>query len=192
MERLIIEPPPGEELLAALTTPEEQARAEGFAPRRRREWLGWRALVRRELGAGTRIGYDAAGAPVLPGRAEHLSVSHCRDRIGIMIAPTPCALDIEPLGRRFDRAADRYMTPEERVLSDDPRWAGIVWCAKETLYKAAGRHGLDLCRDLRVTDWDPATGALEGYACGRRIPLCFEQREGCIVVRTRREAPCAE
>lgn len=192
MERLLIEPYPDEELLAALTTPEEQARAEGFAPSRRREWLGWRALVRRELGAGTRIGYDDTGAPLLPGRSEHLSVSHCRDRIGIMIAPNPCALDIEPLDRRFDRAADRYMAPEERALSDDPRWAGIVWCAKEALYKAAGRPGTDFREELRIGSWNPATGAMEGYACGQRIPLCFEQLEGCIVVRTRREAPCAK
>ncbi len=153
---------------AAWTTDEERARARTFRPERRcREWLTWRMLVRRELGRGVRIAYDSAGAPVLPDGEASLGVSHCEGCVVVCLADRPCAVDVEVLTRDFSRAASKYMTSDERMLADDPHWPAVVWCAKETLYKYAGRRELDLLRDLRIERVDPAADFRSGTLVGR-------------------------
>ena len=171
-------PPLTAEESARWTTSEERAAAAGFVSERRRaEFLTWRAVVRRELGDDVGIAYDALGAPVLTNRAVHISVAHCAGRIAVCASPERCAVDIEPATRDFRRAASRYLTPEEEALSDDPLLPGIVWCAKETLYKYAGRRELDFRRDLHVVRLDLAAGTLAG-----RIRLSVSLDEGFILV----------
>ena len=58
-KRLFIEPPMTEAEAAARVTPGERAAAQEFLrERRRREFLTWRAVVRRELGDDVPIAYD--------------------------------------------------------------------------------------------------------------------------------------
>ena len=56
------------------------------------------------------------------------------------------------------------------MLSDDSHWLAVAWCAKETLYKYAGRRELDLLLDLRIEEVDFRTATLVGRICGG-IPL---------------------
>ena len=75
------------------------------------------------------------------------------------------------------------MTPEEEALSDDPLLPGIVWCAKETLYKYAGRRELDFRRDLHVVRLDLAAGTLAGrIGNGEPVRLSVSLDEGFILV----------
>ena len=88
-KRLFIEPPMTEAEAAARVTPGERAAAQEFLrERRRREFLTWRAVVRRELGDDVPIAYDEAGAPVVPGREVHIGVSHCPGRVAVCRAPS--------------------------------------------------------------------------------------------------------
>mgnify|MGYP000225853217 CR=1 FL=1 len=167
---------------ARWTTPEERAEAAAFASERRRaEFLSWRAIVRRELGADVQIAYDELGAPILIDRPIHISVSHCADRIAVCASLNRCAVDIEPETRDFSRAESRYLTPEEKALSDDPFWPGIVWCAKEALYKYSGRRELDFRRDLHIIGF--AAGILTGrIENGEPIGLSVRREDGFILV----------
>lgn len=150
MRRLFVEAPlPFDEALQ-WATDDEIATAGSFATTRREEYLAWRAVIRREIGRDAAIGYNAVGAPVLTNYPYHLAVSHCRGRIAVGISNRPCAVDIEPIDRNFQRILTRYLTPEEQRLSTHPLYPAIAWCAKETLYKYAGRRELDLLRDLRI------------------------------------------
>ena len=82
-----------------------------------------------------------------------------------------------------ERAGSRYLTPEEEALSDDPLLPGIVWCAKETLYKYAGRRELDFRRDLHVVRLDLAAGTLAGrIGNGEPVRLSVSLDEGFILV----------
>ena len=184
IRKLLVEPPMTAGEAARWTTPEERTEAAAFGSERRRaEFLGWRAIVRRELGADVRIGYDAVGAPVLTGSDCPNSVAHCIGRIALCISPERCAVDIEPASRNFSRAESRYMTPSERALSDDPLWPGIVWCAKETLYKYAGRRELDFQKDLRIERVDLAAGRLTGrIENGEPVELSVRREHGFIIV----------
>ena len=185
MPRLLLEAPMTADGTEPWTTSEERSRAATFRnERRRREYLTWRALLRRELGCpGLRIDYDALGAPMLPDGEACISVSHCDGRVAVLIAPCRCAVDIEPAVRDFSRVADRYMTPSERELSADPLWPGYVWCAKEALYKYAGCSGLDFRDDLRIVAVDPAAGFIMGrIADGDPLTLSASCRDGFLVV----------
>lgn len=153
MPRLLVEAPMSECEAAAWTTSEERAVAARFQERRRREWLAWRALVRRELGAGVAICYDAVGAPVISGPGAgglRIAVAHCPGRVAVGFSDAPCGVDIERRDRDFSRALSRYLTPEECGLAAGDVWPGVAWCAKEALYKRAGRRELDLRDDLRL------------------------------------------
>ena len=142
--RCILAPLASPDTLRGQVTDADWAAAAAFPPRRRAEYLTWRAVVYRELGA-VPIGYDAAGGPVLIGDPRHI----------------------------------------EAALGDDPRVAGVVWCAKETLYKLARRRGLDLLRDLAIERIDFAAGEVVGrIRGGEPIPMRLELREGLIVVHT--------
>lgn len=169
---------------APWTTPAEQAHAATFRnERRRREYLTWRALVRRELGLSVRIAYNDVGAPILPDGEAFVSVSHCDGGVAVCLSTERCAVDMEPAARDFSRVADRYMTPAERLLSSDPWWPGYVWCAKETLYKLAGRRGLDLRADLRIVEADLPAGRIVGrIASEPPIALSATCRDGFLLV----------
>lgn len=177
--------PLSEEECAPWVTDAERAQAASFAsPRRRAEYLTWRTLVRRRLGADVRITYDEAGAPLLPDRPEWLSVAHCDGRVVVCLADRRCAVDIEPVARDFSRVVERVAAPEERALSADCRWPGVLWCTKECLYKYAHRAGADFARDLQVTGVDFESGQIEGRAFGEGVTLTFRFEGDCTLVFT--------
>ncbi|HBV50307.1 MAG TPA: siderophore synthetase phosphopantetheinyl transferase subunit [Alistipes sp.] len=178
MFRLFVERPMSASDAAPWATPDELASAAAFPPARQAEWLSWRAIVRREVcrefgcrPAEIAIAYNETGAPVVEGAAVHAAVSHCRGSVAVGLSDAPCAVDIESLDRNFGRIASRYMTSTEQALSDDPRWPAVVWSAKETLYKYAGRKELDLLCDLRVEQADFSAGRLVGRIRGGEVLL---------------------
>lgn len=179
----IVAPMPVEETLP-WTTAEERAAAAAFgSARRRAEFLTWRAVVRRELGRDVGIAYNDLGAPVVTRRGVHISVSHCDGRVAVCLSSAPCAVDIEPETRNFSRVASRYLAEAERALSDDPLFAGLVWCAKEALYKYAGRAELDFLTDLRIERADLAAGELTArIENGEPVRLSVRREDGYIIV----------
>ena len=181
---LFIEPPMTEAEAAGRVTPAELAAAQEFLREsRRREFLTWRAVVRRELGDGVQLAYDDVGAPVVVGAEVRIGVSHCAGRVAVCISDAPCAVDIESESRNFSRAVPRYMSPEEQALSDAPLLPAVVWCAKETLYKYAGRPGLDLLRDLHIDAVDFGAGTIVGrIRDGEPVGLSLLRDAGFIAV----------
>ena len=126
-------------------------------------------MLRRVVGRGVRIEYSSQGAPLLSEEVvvnnyhyKYISVSHCRDMVAVMLSQQPCGVDIEQSGRDFGRVSSRYITQEERRLSDNPRFEAAVWCAKEALYKLAQREGLDFRRDISITAVDFESGRIVG------------------------------
>lgn len=190
MLRLLLSRPLCESEIERWTTPDERAAAAGFAAARRSERLSWRALARRELcrelgcePAGIAFGYNGVGAPLVEGAEVRIAVSHCAGSIAVALSDAPCAVDIETLDRDFGRAASRFMTSAEWAFSADPSWPALVWCAKETLYKYAGRRELDLLHDLRVENVDFSAAALLGRICGGApLALRFLFLAGRVVV----------
>jgi phosphopantetheinyl transferase len=144
---------------------------------RRSEWLTWHALVRERLGWNVTISYDAAGAPVV--ERGNISVSHSRGWVAVVWSPERCAVDIERATRDVSTTACRFISVEERALSDSsiPLFSLAVWCAKEAAYKFARIPGLDFLGDIHITSSDLARATLEISICGA-TPLRVELLTG--------------
>lgn len=178
---LFIEPLMSEEQALQAATDTERQTVALFAAERRREYLTWRAMLRREIGPAEII-YNTVGAPIVAGCDDIcIGVSHGAGRVALCISDTPCAVDIECLDRNFNRISSRYLTPNERALSSDPRFAAVVWCAKETLYKLSGEQGLNLLSDLCITA--VGSGWIEGSIKKRESRrLSFRYFDDVVVV----------
>ena len=102
------------------------------------------------------------GAPVLKS-GEYIGVSHTKGYAAVIIAKTPCAVDIELRNRNFLKAAPKYLSPDERQrFGTEGDLPGKIWCAKETLYKWARIPETDFLRDIRIDAVDPVYGTLRG------------------------------
>lgn len=191
---------------APLITDEDAAVLARFGNERRRAaGAAWRLALRQELGDDITIGYDEVGAPFVrtgvdaagvadaadAARKCFIGVSHSRRWAAVIIADSPCAIDIEDAGRNYSRAKEKFLSPREASLPEagDPLFLPAVWCAKEALYKISGRAGLELVEDLRITrvDFDDMTmrgeirsadGAWQGYE------MRMFRHEECLVAYT--------
>ena len=164
-------------VLEAEANEEELRSVEGISSHSRRaERLAWRILLRKMAEKGAEkdtilIKYTPQGAPVLArgiviedSHYTHISVSHCRDKVAVMLSLRPCGIDIEQLARDFGRVSTRYITPDERALCQYEEFEAIAWCAKEALYKLAQIEGLDFRRDIIIEAIDLAAGTIVGRA----------------------------
>ena len=180
-EALLIVAPVGD--IAELergATAEELLSIKGISsPRRQAERLSWRAVLRSAEAEGIIIEYDPQGAPVIKNsQYKHISVSHCRDRVAVLLTMSPCGVDIECRDRRFSAIAERYLTEEEhlvasKVNSDRQTFLALAWSAKEALYKMLRREGVDLCRDLRIVAISPKQQSIVAEAYGERVELRY-------------------
>ena len=184
---LLIEPIAEEEALERKASAEELSAVEGFSSAsRRRERLAWRVLLREELGEGYQIEYAESGAPQIVGaRYRHISVSHSQTHVAVLLADRPCGVDIESLGRNFERIASRYILPEERELSTEQWWSATLWASKEALYKMAGKSGLELLHDLKIIRFDASSCNICAKICDEQVAkLKLLMHEDQVVVYT--------
>jgi phosphopantetheinyl transferase len=177
---LLIAPVGDIEELEHGATAEELLSLEGISsPRRQAERLSWRAVLRSAEAEGIIIEYDQQGAPVIKNsQYKHISVSHCRDRVAVLLTMSPCGVDIECRDRRFSAIAERYLTEEEYLVAskanfDRQTFLALAWSAKEALYKMLRREGVDLCRDLRIVAISPKQQSIVAEAYGERVELRY-------------------
>lgn len=166
--RLLIERIRPYDELRSKVSARDVAQAEAFAsPRRRDEYLSWRAALYEYLGRTVQIDYTPAGAPFVADCPEiHISVSHSADYVAVAVSDRRCAVDIERADRRFEHVMPRYVSQAEQPLCREKIHAAVVWCAKEAMYKYAGREGADFLRDIRVTDLAADLSYVEGRLVG--------------------------
>lgn len=157
------------ELRAFCTADECTAAATRFSTaNRRREWLAWHAALRTIVPDAEPF-YLPDGAPAI-GEGLRIGVSHTRGYAAVIVGRTDSAVDIERRGRDFTAAEPRFLTDEERAIiagGGGMLTSGIVWCAKETLYKLDAGENADLRRDIRITGFDPAGPTIDGSVRGR-------------------------
>lgn len=185
MVRLFVEAiPPVYLCCDRLVTAQDVASASRFQNEtRRREHLAWRRIVRRELGAGVVIDYNDVGAPVVDSPNIYISVSHGAEMVAVAIADEAVGIDIEALDRNFDRVQSRYMSDMECALSKDERWAAMVWCAKEAIYKLYGHREVDLVNDIKITDYNPTTQEISATVrTTKNILVKTSLLEECVVL----------
>ena len=158
------------------------------SPTRRAQWSTWRHIVREELGAEALLRYNSMGAPILEravGDVAYISVSHSAEWVAVMFSHTRCGVDIEATDRGFSKVASRYITLDEREhLGADfgELFEGIVWSAKEAMYKYANTPGVEFTSDLLLVGHTPLTTTLQAELYGVPLPdTHYLQLEGQIL-----------
>lgn len=142
------------------------------SPSRRQERLMWRRVVREVTGRGVEVEYAPSGAPQIKNFPyEHISISHCRGVVAVVASHRTCGVDVERRDRRFERVAPRYVSAAEWALCEARGcerglFLAAVWCAKECMYKAARREGLDLKEGIAIEDIDLGRGVIVGRVEG--------------------------
>ena len=184
---LLVAPVGDIEELEREATAEELLSIKGISsPRRQAERLSWRAVLRSveaegplHSAVGVDIEYDQQGAPIIKNsQYKHISVSHCRDCVAVLLTMSPCGVDIECHDRRFSAIAERYLTEEEYLVAskanfDRQTFLALAWSAKEALYKMLRREGVDLCRDLRIVAISPKQQSIVAEAYGEPVELRY-------------------
>ncbi|MBR3793334.1 MAG: 4'-phosphopantetheinyl transferase superfamily protein [Alistipes sp.] len=189
-EALLIVAPVGD--IAELereATEEELLSIEGItSPHRRAERLSWRRALREGInegplrsavGEGIIIEYEEQGAPIIKNsQYKHISVSHCRDRVAVLLSARECGVDIECRDRRFSAIAERYLSEDEYLVGERERidhqtMRAIAWSAKEAVYKLLRREGVDLRRDMRIETISTEQQSIVVEACGERVDLRY-------------------
>jgi phosphopantetheinyl transferase len=106
----------------------------------------------------TKIVYDEYGKPNMPFYKGNFSVSHSVDyAAAIVSSDLEVGIDIEKIGDRIKRVAERFLSPEELSWtgsSDPAEKLLICWGAKESIYKIAGKPDADFQKDIRIEPFD--------------------------------------
>lgn len=96
---------------------------------------------------------DEFGKPFLMDCDEHISISHSKDKIAIMIADRPCGLDLQYLDEKVFRVQHKFLS-EAELSNIDKGYSLLMltlgWSVKEAVYKYYGRKQLNYIRDMQI------------------------------------------
>lgn len=122
--------------------------------KRKQEWLAARLLLKALIGEELPVEYQANGAPFVPGLGLHLSISHTRGFVAVVLTEhTVAGIDIEYRSNRALRLKERFLSPEEQTHLDstDPLTHSLLyWSAKEVLFKVMGQSDVDFSAHLYI------------------------------------------
>lgn len=154
------------ELLAALPAEAHyNKRIEQFASAtRRKEWLASRVLLQTLCGEHQEIAYEEDGKPYLPDSDIHISISHTKGFVALILSETlRVGVDIEYFNPRVRNIRHKFLSHAENSFID-PRQETeqllLCWCAKETLYKLLAHEGIQFSSHLNIL---PFSAAHRGY-----------------------------
>lgn len=127
---------------------------------RRQEWLASRTLLQEMLGRFSRIAYHPNGAPYLPDEKLHISISHTKGYVALLLQEQSAAgIDIEYRSDRVLKIRSRFMNLEEEAAIDkvhETEHLLVHWCAKEALFKMIGQTDVDFRKHLHVYPFEYA------------------------------------
>lgn len=121
---------------------------------RKREWLAVRILLKEVLGFWPNITYTETGKPLLQNHTRHLSISHSKQMVGILLCTNPYAgIDIEHTDRSIEKVASRFLSDKELndIQNLDSQYSRILyWCAKEAIFKAVNESNISFSKQIAI------------------------------------------
>jgi 4'-phosphopantetheinyl transferase len=144
---------------------------------RKKEWLAVRMLLFETLGFWPHISYTETGKPLLQNHSRHLSISHSKSMVGILLCTNPYAgLDIEPTDRNIEKVAKRFLSEQEQTDIDImglPFSRILYWCAKEAIFKAVNENNVQFSKQIFVHDVS-VKGEMKGKFYSPKENIDFE------------------
>ena len=135
--------------------PAERDEIDTLSDRKKLEWLSSRHLLHLLSGRHDRgLCYkDQYGKPHLADSDYEISMSHSRTMVSVIAGPKLVGVDIQILVPKITRLKHKFVHPDEVSARDeqpDIEELHRIWGAKECLYKAYGKRGLDFKKNMFV------------------------------------------
>ncbi|MBN2261964.1 MAG: 4'-phosphopantetheinyl transferase superfamily protein [Prolixibacteraceae bacterium] len=134
---------------------------------RKKEWLAVRLLLWETLGFWPSIVYAESGKPILQNHSRHLSISHAKTMVGILLCTNPYAgIDIEPTKRNIEKVAKRFLSEQELADIETaklPNSQILYWCAKEAIFKAVNENNISFSKQIIVNEVMPKGEAMATF-----------------------------
>lgn len=166
----------------------EKAELEKIKGRKRLEWLASRHLVHLMVSdepEWDRIPLlkDEFGKPHLNDHELHVSFSHSKEFVAVILGKMSVGIDIQRFVPRISAIAHKYMREEEFAsLADETRLEHLhyYWGAKEALYKCYGRKELEfkghiLIEPFKYTEKGNTSGIVHKDAFHQKYELTLEK-----------------
>jgi 4'-phosphopantetheinyl transferase EntD len=121
---------------------------------RKKEWLSTRVLLNEVLGFWPNITYMETGKPIINNHIRHLSISHSKEMVGILLCTSPYAgVDIEKTSRNIDNILPRFLSADEIKnveTATNPHSKIIHWCAKEAIFKSINEPNIEFSSRIKI------------------------------------------
>ncbi len=165
-----------EELKSIASVPEEEQEDIDLSPleKRRIERYAVRALLNALFEEKVYLGYEEDNSPYLKNSHCGISISHSGNYACVFIHENESVgVDIEQLDRDFTAVEAKVLSKAEKsYLSDKYRQTqlGLIWCAKEAIYKLMCERGVDFSEQIEVEKFTPRDeeGELEATFTSQR------------------------
>lgn len=133
--------------------PEEKIEIKILKDRKRREWFASRYLLHLMSGRDARAACykDEYGKPHLRDSEYQISMSHSVDRVAVIASPNLVGVDIQKKVSKITRIGPKFLSAEELKNipnNHDVEILHAIWGAKECMYKAYGRRGVDFKKHI--------------------------------------------
>ena len=122
-----------------------------------RERVATRVLLKELLGEEVQINYTPSGKPSLRNKNIHLSISHTRGYAAVALSMyTVLGIDIEYISNRVKRVESMFINEDESIdTSNEIQHLLLHWSAKESMYKALNKDGIDFKADFTIEKFTP-------------------------------------
>jgi 4'-phosphopantetheinyl transferase len=130
-------------------------------------------LLQTLIGKHQALSYekDAYGKPYLVGDPRFISVSHSKNVVAVILSDVPVGIDIQFFTAKMDKVSPKFISENEFSFigeADQSAYYHVLWGAKESMYKADGKRGLDFRQNLHLR---PFTYAEQGTAVGEIVKI---------------------
>lgn len=121
---------------------------------RKKEWLAVRVLLYTLTKRIMPIRYHSGGKPYFPEDKAHLSISHTKGYVSVIISETnEVGIDIEKISERIHKVAHKFVRDDEFVPEDTTRKKYallLIWSAKEVMFKCMNAEAVDFREHMYI------------------------------------------
>ena len=121
--------------------------------KRKKEYLASRLLL-KDIAPNTKITYNEYSAPGLE-NGEHISISHSKNLVAIIISKQKVGLDIEKISEKPLRLSSRFISDNTHQNLTKEK-ATLIWCCKEAIYKWYQKGNIDFIKDIKLHNFEIA------------------------------------
>src|SRR5690606_31642483 len=133
-----------------------QARLNGMlSEQHRKGFLSVRKLLQQTGYEDKDLTYDENGKPHLSD-GKHISITHSYEFSAIIVSTRNVGIDLEMKREKIVRIANKFIGSECDYLDKNNQYIeqlGVIWGAKEALYKMCNSRSLSFKQDMHVQDF---------------------------------------